>query len=246
MPSLLRKYGIYLLLVAIALAAYFRHVVNIDSGIILIALVPSVILHEVSHGYVALYFGDRTAKNAHRLTLNPIAHIDPLGSLILPAVLTIAGITPIGYAKPVPVNVGNLRKPRNQAVWVSLAGPVTNIILAVILGVLLHARLNHEIASATAQPIGTAGGPGTGFIDRLMVYGGLVNVNLAVFNLIPIPPLDGSAVLERFIPDKHLPAYYDARRFLLPVVIMIFLFFPIVATKLFTPFQNMWAGTFIP
>ena len=98
------------------------------------ALVPSVILHEVSHGAMALAFGDDTAKRAGRLTLNPVRHVDPFGTIILPILLTLSGVGTFGYAKPVPVNVSRLRHPRNQGVVVSLVGPGVNIVLALAFG----------------------------------------------------------------------------------------------------------------
>src|SRR5437762_6215828 len=96
-----------------------------------VALVAAVILHEISHGAVALAFGDDTAKRAGRLTLNPLAHVDPFGTVILPALLIFAGVPAFGYAKPVPVDLRKLRNPRQQGLLVSLAGPATNIALAV-------------------------------------------------------------------------------------------------------------------
>ena len=95
-----------------------------------IALLPSIILHEVSHGWVAYRCGDTTAKDAKRLTLNPFAHIDPFGTILLPGLLVALHFPPFGYAKPVPVNVSRLRKPRQQSLYVSLAGPLVNIILS--------------------------------------------------------------------------------------------------------------------
>ena len=100
--------------------------------LVYLALVPSIILHEVSHGWVALAFGDDTAKRAGRLTLNPIPHIDALGTIILPGLLVLSGSAPFGWAKPVPVTPSRLRNPRQQSVLVSLVGPATNIALAVI------------------------------------------------------------------------------------------------------------------
>src|SRR5271155_4295370 len=97
-----------------------------------IAMVPSIILHEVSHGWVANFFGDPTAKNAKRLSLNPMRHIDPFGTILLPAVLVALHFPPFGYAKPVPVNTSRLRKPRQQSLYVSLAGPAVNIVLSAI------------------------------------------------------------------------------------------------------------------
>ena len=169
-----------------------------------IALVPSIVLHEVSHGWVANLFGDPTAKDAHRLTLNPLRHVDPFGTVLLPALMLISGLPAFGYAKPVPVNIARLRKPRQQSLYVSLAGPIVNIILSgvgfAICELALHVTLNQTMLN-----IGIALG--------------LVNLILAVFNLLPIPPLDGSAIIERFVPAKHLGSYYQYRARALPFVL---------------------------
>ncbi len=166
-----------------------------------ISLVPSVVLHEVSHGYVAKLFGDRTAEEQHRLTLNPLRHIDPFGTVLLPALLVFLHFPAFGYAKPVPVNIGRLRKPRQQAIWVSLAGPAVNIVLSGIAFVVCR------LAIAESW---------TYNVQLFLVAFGLVNLVLAAFNLIPIPPLDGSAVIERFIPIRNLPSYYRFRARALP------------------------------
>jgi Zn-dependent protease len=172
-----------------------------------IALVPSVILHEVSHGWVANFFGDPTAKDAKRLSLNPMRHVDPFGTILLPAILVALTLPPFGYARPVPVNVSRLRKPRQQSLYVSLAGPVMNIILSGI-GLLLcdQAVTGEYITNSTLFNVGLALG--------------IANLLLAAFNLLPIPPLDGSAVIERFVPNKHLGAYYHYRARALPLVLV--------------------------
>ena len=132
----------YFVIVAILVAVVFlivrHHVIDQDTLIFILAIIPAVILHEVSHGVVALWCGDDTAKRAGRLTLNPIKHIDPLGTVIVPVVLALTHAPMFAWAKPVPVSVNRLRHPRNQSVLVALAGPATNIILACIAGVVLH------------------------------------------------------------------------------------------------------------
>jgi Zn-dependent protease len=175
-----------------------------------IALLPSIILHEVSHGWVANFFGDPTAKNAKRLSLNPLRHIDPFGTILLPALLIALNFPPFGYARPVPVNTSRLRKPRQQSLYVSLAGPFTNIILSAI-GLLLCDR---AVGHVFGQIVVTN--------DTLFNVGlalGLSNLLLAAFNLLPIPPLDGSAIIERFVPNKHLGTYYHWRARALPLVL---------------------------
>ncbi len=177
----------------------------------LLAIIPSIILHEVSHGYVAYLCGDPTAKNSHRLTLNPLRHIDPFGTILLPFLLIVTGLPAFGWAKPVPVNISRLRKPRTQSLYVSLAGPLTNIILSAIAFVYVRYEIHH---GAISQINGNN-------LFTFMVDLGLVNLILAVFNLLPIPPLDGSAIIERFVPVRHLPKYYQMRARALPFLMVI-------------------------
>jgi Zn-dependent protease len=166
----------------------------------IICAVVAVCFHEAAHGYVANFFGDPTAKRAGRLTLNPLRHIDPFGTVVLPLLLIIAGLPVFGYAKPVPVNVSRLRNPRNHAVLVSLAGPGVNVAFAVVAIIVCRST------GATADsPVGFS-----------IAYFGLVNAFLAVFNLLPIPPLDGSALIERLVPQHHIQRYYALRQSAMP------------------------------
>jgi Zn-dependent protease len=201
-----------------------------------IALVPSVVLHEVSHGWVANFFGDPTAKDAHRLTLNPLRHIDPFGTVLLPALMLISGLPAFGYAKPVPVNISRLRKPRQQSLYVSLAGPFVNIILSAI-GLL--------ICKFSVTTIG-----GALYVSNLTMFNigealGLVNLILAAFNLLPIPPLDGSAIIERFVPAKHLGTYYQFRARALPFVMVFVILGSFVfhfGNSALASLENWWIG----
>lgn len=177
----------------------------------LLAIIPSIILHEVSHGYVANLCGDPTAKNAHRLTLNPLRHVDPFGTLLLPFLLIATGLPAFGWAKPVPVNVARLRKPRSQSLYVSLAGPLTNIVLSAVAFVYVRYEIHHASYATLNSNFS---------FFTFMLYFGLVNMILAVFNLLPIPPLDGSAIIERFVPARHLPKYYQIRARALPFVMV--------------------------
>jgi Zn-dependent protease len=197
-----------------------------------IILIPSVVLHEVAHGYVAYLFGDPTAKERHRLTLNPIAHVDPFGTILMPGLLLLLHFPAFGYAKPVPVNVSRLRKPRQQALWVSLAGPAVNVVLSAIGYVICRFSITGVVHTANGV---------AAYVSHhdLFVFGetlGLVNLVLAAFNLIPIPPLDGSAIIERFLPRRSLAKYYQLRARALP------LFF--VALILLTWTTNI-AGTWL-
>ena len=194
----------------------------------LLAIVPSIVLHEVSHGWVANYFGDPTAKQQGRLTINPLKHIDPFGTVLLPALLIFSGLPMFGYAKPVPVNVSRLRNPRKQSLYVSMAGPLVNIMLSGV-GFALCEYAIHSTQSQMTFNIGE--------------YLGLVNITLAAFNLIPIPPLDGSAILERFIPQRNLGKYYDLRSKALPffmVLIILDSMFLHIGTGFLGSLQNWW------
>jgi Zn-dependent protease len=156
----------------------------------------AVILHEIAHGVVARWFGDDTAQRAGRLTLNPVAHIDPVGTVLLPLFLTLINAPYLfGWAKPVPVNFLNLRNPKRDSVFVALAGPLTNVVLAVL--------------SALVIRVTGAGSPGTS--PPLLAIAALMslqfNVVLAVFNLMPILPLDGGRVLFGLLPREPARAF---------------------------------------
>jgi Zn-dependent protease len=191
-------------------------------------LFPSIILHEVSHGWVANLFGDDTAKRAGRLTLNPIAHIDPFGTIILPVLLIATTGRAFGYAKPVPVNPRNLRNPRDQSLLVSLAGPAVNIVLAVAAALLLP----HWILFRDPKPWSAED-----FLFNL----GYANVLLAAFNLIPLPPLDGSAIVERLLPQAWWPGYLRIRQYSMGVLLIVVLLLPGVLSRVFNWAFGLWA-----
>jgi Zn-dependent protease len=206
-------------------------------------LIVTIVLHEVSHGVVANWCGDPTARDAGRLTLNPLKHIDPIGTILLPILLIVTTGYAFGWAKPVPVNVGRLRHPRNQAVLVGLAGPTTNLLLAAIAGIALHIT-THSGTSLFA----VAGNPLSGYLqlsswglgNQILFMLGYVNVIIAVFNLIPIPPLDGSAVLERFLPASAMPSYYRMRSFSMILVFFLVFFAPGVLDTIFNHATDYW------
>jgi Zn-dependent protease len=221
--------------VIVLVAAIERHVISTQSLLMLAVLVPSIILHEVSHGLVALWFGDDTAKRAGRLTLNPVPHIDPFGTIILPAVLTLSGARAFGYAKPVPVDARRLRNPRDQGLLVSLAGPFTNLLLVAASVLYLRflrppSTLFRVIVLPTRAPVA----------DRLMFYLGYVNVILATFNLLPLPPLDGSAIVERLLPRRWWPTWLQLRQYAMPVLLILVLVLPGVLNRVFAPALRLW------
>ncbi|HQO57528.1 MAG TPA: site-2 protease family protein [Candidatus Omnitrophota bacterium] len=160
-----------------------------DIILLVVVLFVSVILHEVAHGWMAYFLGDATARQAGRLTLNPLKHIDPWGTFVVPAVLKFMGLSPIGWAKPVPINFSNLRVPKRDMIWVALAGPATNIGLALFSSLLLKVA------------------PVVPFARDLLSVVILLNLLLAAFNLIPIPPLDGSRVVMGLLPTRWLKSY---------------------------------------
>jgi Zn-dependent protease len=222
------------LAVVVVLVRTHRLHVTTFEVLLLLALVPSVILHEVSHGAMALVFGDDTAKRAGRLTLNPIRHIDPFGTIIVPVLLALTGFGVIGWAKPVPVNVSRLRHPRNEGVVVSLIGPAVNIALVVIFGFIYRYVVPYHDKQYTNF---TAVLPGPVWAQYIFVLG-YINVLLAVFNLIPLPPLDGSVVLERLLPARALPGYYRIRPFTMFIPLAIVALDPGALQHLFVPVIN--------
>lgn len=173
---------------------------------ILIVFLPAVILHECAHGWVANKLGDSTAKAAGRLTLNPMRHIDPVGTVALPALLfLIRSPVLFGWAKPVPVNFMNLRHPKSDMIWVGMAGPAINIIIAVCMSFLL--KLNVPAAA-----------------HDLLTTAVLVNLMLAIFNLIPIPPLDGSRLVMGLLPARFAVIYSRLENFGIVVVFLMLYF----------------------
>nr|WP_207776286.1 site-2 protease family protein [uncultured Albidiferax sp.] len=151
----------------------------------------AITVHEAAHGYIAHHFGDNTAYRMGRITLNPVKHIDPVGTILMPLLLYFAtsGAFLFGYAKPVPVNFGNLRNPKRDMVWVALAGPGANLIQAFLWGVLLYLLVG---AGITEQ-----------FFLRMCKAGMLVNVVMFAFNLFPLPPLDGGRILVGLLPYRQ-------------------------------------------
>ena len=154
-----------------------------------VPVVLAVTLHEAAHGFVAYHLGDDTAWRAGRVSFNPFRHIDPIGTILLPALLLLSGSRFLfGYAKPVPVNFGRLNRPRRDMVWVALAGPGTNILLALV-------------SSLFADRLGLVPAAAAVWLDYNLVNSIVINVVLCVFNMLPLPPLDGGRVAVGLLPD---------------------------------------------
>ncbi len=175
----------------------------------LVILIFSVIVHEVAHGFMADRLGDPTARIAGRLTLNPLKHIDPVGSIIVPLITSLAGFT-FGWAKPVPYNPYNIRDKRRGEFLIAAAGPGSNLLIAIIFGTII--RFTAE-AGVLSIPVLT-----------VFSYIVIINIVLAVFNLIPLPPLDGSKILFSVFPDQYGRARMTMERYA-PVFVLVVVFF---------------------
>ena len=202
--------------------------------VVLAVLVPSVVLHEVAHGWAALALGDDTARRAGRLTLNPLRHVDPFGTVILPLMLALSGLGVFGYARPVPVNVARLRRPRQHSLYVSLAGPAVNVTLAV--GTALVARRLFEI-----DRVGGTVFVEPGWLPQAVLWLGVVNVILAVFNMLPIPPLDGSVLVERVLPSQWWPTWLKLRRYSIGLLLVLVLLVPGALARVLDPAVRLWS-----
>ena len=194
----------------------------LEAALMAVVLLFSIIVHEVAHGYVALLNGDPTARMLGRITLNPVPHIDMVGTILVPGLLLLSGSSfLIGWAKPVPVNPLNFRNYRWGEFAVSAAGPVSNLALAAIFSILLRLGLEN---------------PG---LTQLAYYGVSINVTLALFNLIPIPPLDGSHILALVLP-RELARLYDH---LQPVgfILILILFYTGILSAIIMPIYRQIA-----
>lgn len=184
----------------------------------ILAVLFSIVLHEVSHGFMALHLGDRTAKDLGRLTLNPVRHLDLVGSIILPLFTFFAGGFIFGYAKPVPYNPHNLRDKKYGPAKVAMAGPLTNISLAVLFGLILRF-------------LPSSGLPVSAQSAELIQFIVLMNLVLAVFNLVPIPPLDGHWLVLTFVSDR----YHQFKQAYVRSGWLIFIFFLLFGFTLIIP-----------
>lgn len=197
----------------------------------LFVLLFAITVHEAAHGWAAYKFGDDTASRQGRVSLNPIVHIDPIGTVLFPLILVIVGAPPFGWAKPVPVNPFNLRNPRRDNLWISAAGPASNLMVATfsLLAIVLLKTASPGVADFLRSFLVGRGGLPRGFyplegLTLILFYGVLINIYLAVFNLIPVPPLDGSGVLMGLLSDEAARKYERLRPYgFLIVLALIYL-----------------------
>lgn len=177
----------------------------------ILILLFSIVIHEVSHGYMAEYFGDDTARKAGRLTMNPLKHIDPFGSVLLPAILILTRAPFFfGWAKPVPYDPNNLRNLRWGSFWVAAAGVLSNIFIAILFGLIIRLSLPMDLPASFY------------FITTSIV---LINLALALFNLMPIPPLDGSKILFSLLPASAQPVIEFLEQYALILLLLFIIFF---------------------
>lgn len=190
-------------------------------ALVAIPVIIAITLHEAAHGYVARHFGDDTAERAGRISLNPLRHVDPFGTIILPAflLLTHAGFL-FGYAKPVPVNFAALRSPKRDMIWVAAAGPGMNFLLVAISAALLYVAIH-------------AGGANNRFLLPALWTSVDINLVLAVFNLLPVPPLDGGRVAVGLLPQPLSVALAQLNRFGMLLLLAIFILLPLAGINLF-------------
>jgi len=181
-----------------------------------IMLVPGLLAitcHEVSHGYIAWRFGDPTAKMLGRLTLNPIKHLDIIGTIMV-------FVIGIGWAKPVPVVFENLRHPKKDMIWVAAAGPITNLLLATISAILLRGLVTFVSPAAAGSPLAMVVEP----LVLMLAFSVYINLLLAIFNMFPIPPLDGGRVLMGLLPDRQAATLSRLEPYGMMIIIVLVFF----------------------
>lgn len=188
------------------------------------SFVPALVLHEMSHGFAAYKLGDPTAKRAGRLSFNPLAHVDPFGTVIMPFLLMAMNMPIFGYAKPVPYNPSYFKDPRKGDLIVGLAGPAANLVLAIVAAVVAWVLY-------LTVPVGQLAVQSELFACFYLMFlpmFALINLYLMFFNLLPIPPLDGSSIFAFFMPVKYLPVYYKVQQYAFPIFMIAVILVPYV------------------
>ena len=200
---------------------------------IIIAAIPillAITVHEASHGYAAKHFGDLTAEKLGRISLNPFKHIDPVGTVLLPALTLFFGGVLFGWAKPVPVNFGNLRNPKKDMLWVAAAGPASNFVMAIGWSMLLG-MIKYALAHGTYSPAFP-------FLLQMSYVGVTINVVLMVLNLLPMPPLDGGRIAVSLLPNQWAFKLAQVEKY--GFLILIALMFTGVLGKIIGPFIDFF------
>jgi Zn-dependent protease len=193
-------------------------------------LIMSVVIHEISHGYIANYLGDPTARLQGRLSLNPISHLDPMGSIFIPLLTYLAGGFIIGWAKPVPFNPYNLSDQKWGPAYVALAGPLSNFLIALVFGLAIRFGAGEQIVAPFFSILG------------FIVF---INILLAVFNLIPVPPLDGSRILFSVLPLRYAHIQHFLEIYgLVFIFLFIFIFWRFVLPFAFLLFKLIAGANF--
>lgn len=187
----------------------------------ILSFIPAIVFHEVMHGYAAYKLGDPTAKSEGRLSLNPLKHLDPFGTIILPGILMLMGGPVFGYAKPVPYNPSYFKDPRKGDLIVGLAGPAANLLMA-FLGAVIAWVLSPFVSGLAGNEIFIY------FYYLFLPLFTLINLYLMFFNLLPIPPLDGSSIFAVILPERFLPGYYKIQRYALPVFFIVIFAIPYI------------------
>jgi Zn-dependent protease len=200
---------------------------NVIQKIVVYALpiLFAITVHEAAHGYVAKYFGDLTAEKMGRISLNPLKHIDPFGTILLPAITVILGGVLFGWAKPVPVNFANLRNPKKDMLWVAAAGPASNLVMAIFWAILLNYSKSAPESAAY-------------FLAEMSLAGISINLVLMVLNLLPMPPLDGGRIAVSLLPHHLAQPFAQLERY--GFFILIVLLFTGVLGKIIFPFINFF------
>ena len=211
---------------------------TLTTALSIIAFVPALVLHEMGHAFAAFKLGDPTAQSQGRLSFNPLRHIDPFGTVLLPLLLAVAGMPVFGYAKPVPYNPRYFEDPRKGDLIVGLAGPFANLLQA-----LLGTLVAFIVYQASPGIITLSGNPVLYYVMVFLIYYVQINLFLMFFNLIPIPPLDGSSIFAFFLPEKYLPQYYKIQHYAFPIFMIVVILLPqFLPIDPFSWYLNITAG----
>ncbi len=202
----------------------------------ILCFIPAIVVHEVAHGFIAYRLGDPTAKQAGRLSPNPLRHIDIFGTVILPLILIVLNAPVFGYAKAVPYNPTYFKNPRIGDLLVGIAGPISNFLMACIAAGIAYLFLGVYSQFMDNMIFSY-------FYSMFLPMFTLINLNLMFFNLIPIPPLDGSSIFALIVPKKYLRQYYSIQRYALPILLIVVIVLPyIIGFNPFSWYLNITAG----